>query len=230
MYSMVSSKVNDFTKASFEEWLSKLLKKTQCGTVLSAYYANILFELLKNSTSYPNIKPPHHYFKVDNYTIAGGRRVKMIFACAGNATMPLPKSKLINAIWPPKSKKKPNQAQTHLAQFKGAARYIITQQISEYRDSIELPIKCPLSLKNLRTWKEIHVDHKYPFINLLEEWLEFYDLNPQEIKLVGPPSAKTFADESLSRSWYDWHKEKAVLQAVHSKANLKKGRKLDYNG
>lgn len=211
-------------KGVVEKNLSEIIKKYGIREKLDNSDANYIFSLLEKSNSLCYIIPSHYYLFVDNYKVKNFRRVKMIFATDGRRKMPLSKSKLIRELFPAKSKLSPEEK--HIGDVKRAARNIIEIQIKMYRDCIELPIDCPLSQKKLTNWKLIHVDHREPFINLFNDWLEKNDINPREIKLSGPQNKKTFKDVTLRKSWYDYHLETANLQCVYSKANLKKSNKI----
>lgn len=214
-----------YNKKQVDNFLKQLCSDYCEGQYLNSLDSGILLEILALSKKFSNISEhgTHYTFKVENYRIANGRKVKMIWACRGKHCMPIPKSQLLSNIWPPK--KKQSKEQIHIAQVKQAARGAIGFQISRFRESIELPITCPLTLKKLTNWSSIHIDHIEPFSKLLEEWLDFHDLNPYDIALEGPKTAKTFKDKSLLKSWSDFHQTHARLQAVHSKANLRKGAK-----
>lgn len=216
----------EFTKSQVNKFISDVTKdKYEIGDYLDSTDTSITLEILALSSKFSNITANKDYykFKVDNYRIASGRKVRMLWACHGKHCMPIPKSQLMSSIWPPK--KKQTKEQIHLAQFKQAARQIIGRQIKKFREGIELPISCPISKKKLSNWSSIHIDHIEPFSKLLEEWLDLNNLNPYEIALVGPATNKNFKDESLIRSWYEFHEKRAQLQAVYSKANLSKGAK-----
>lgn len=211
-------------KGVVEKNLSKIIKKYGIREKLDNSDANYIFSLLEKSNSLCYIIPSHYYLYTDLCKIKDFRKVKMIFATDGNRKIPISKSRLLADLFPPKFKQSPEDI--HLAAVKRAARNIIEIQIKMFRDCIELPIDCPLSQKKLTNWKLIHVDHREPFIDLFNDWLEKNDINPQEIKLSGPQNKKTFKDENLRKSWYEYHLETANLQCVYSKANLKKSNKI----
>ena len=218
----------EISKKQAEEFISALTKKYRVGRSIKDLDLDLLKLILSLSPKYKNIyeRIDEYCFKVDNYSITNGRKVKMIFACLANnqkVCMPISKSQLINSIWPPKKK---NTESLHLAAVKSAARLIINPQIQKFRESVELPTRCALTQKKLTNWTDIHIDHIEPFSILFSQWLDLNNLNPYEIALRGPKNSKTFADEGLIKSWYDFHQTNASLQAVHKTANLKKGARL----
>jgi len=211
-------------KGVVEKKISGIIKKYNIREKLDPMDSNYIFSLLEKSISLCYIIPSHYYLYIDNYSVKNFRKVKMIFASDGRRKLPLSKSKLIGELFPAKSRLSPEEK--HLGDVKRAARNIIEIQIKMYRDTIQLPVTCPLSQKKLTNWRLIHIDHSLPFINLFNDWLEKNDINPQEIKLSGPQNQKTFKDVNLRKSWYDYHMEIANLQCVYSKANLKKSNKI----
>jgi hypothetical protein len=153
--------------------------------------------------------------KMGVYETAAGRKVKMLYS----DDKPIPKERLIQSIFPKEKKKnKPNVL--------SAARNLIASQITEFRKTVQLPTQCYLSGRTLENWKEIHVDHVYPFINLFSEWCECAGVSIENIITCGPPTKKTFKDEALSKSWVDYHREHAKLECTYKKANLKKGKSI----
>lgn len=138
----------------------------------------------------------------------------------------LGKGKIVSELFPsaavPEYKRNKKDALT-------AMRQIISPQISEFRKSVNRqikrkPIKCPIS-GDFISAGEWHVDHVYPFTNLVEEWcreegvdLERIDVSCRGVKCI-------FKDATLAESWWDYHMTHARLQALSAKENLKKGKK-----
>lgn len=211
-------------KYEIESRISEIIKKYGIREKLDNCDTNYIFSLLEKTNSFCYIIPSHYYLYIDNYSVKNFRKVKMIFANDGRRKIPLSKGKIIGELFPSKSKLSPEEK--HIGNVKKAARNIIEIQIRMYRETIELPVQCPLSFKKLTNWRLIHVDHREPFISLFNNWLEINDINPGEIKLSGPVNKKTFKDENLRKSWYNYHLENANLQCVYSKANLKKSDKI----
>lgn len=103
-----------------------------------------------------------------------------------------------------------------------AMRACIKPQIDNYKAQIIYPVTCPLSGKILRdgNGKRAHVDHKWPFSRLVQQWLDLENLTFEEIELN---RAGEFKDRSLQVKWYNYHNAEAVLQLVDKEHNLKKG-------
>ena len=201
--------------------ISHIVKKYNINSKILGEDSIKIFELLELCPKLNYIKSEYYYLYVSNYKIPG-RNIKMIFATDGRKKIPLSKSKIINELFPPKI----NKVSYHINNVKKAARNIIKNQISNFREGISLPLICPLSHKKLTNWKLIHVDHKIPFSILFSNWLDENRLSPLDIKLKGGVNNKTFADINLTNNWYLYHQEKSILQCVHYKANLEKSNKL----
>ncbi len=100
-----------------------------------------------------------------------------------------------------------------------AFRCEVSKQISDFRSSHQL-----ISNKN------IHVDHIVPFQKLLQDFLEKYNLQWQEIKLEKVPKNTMqfklyryqIQDRKLAQAWHDFHKKNAELQILSAKENLQK--------
>lgn len=109
-----------------------------------------------------------------------------------------------------------------------AMRQIISPQINEFRKSINRQlnrgkiIKCPSS-KDYLSAGEWHVDHVYPFANLVEEWCREERIDLERIDVYCRGTKCYFKDTSLAESWFDYHAINARLQALSAAENLKKG-------
>lgn len=210
-------------KKQVGERFSAILKSYGVKSKLSAEDSQYIFELLGLCCKLNYIKYPEYYLYVSNYKLPTGRYVKMIYACNGSRKIPISKSKIMDELFPVKSKL--TDVDKHINMVKQAARNIIEPQIREFRSSINLPVICPLSYKTLSNWSLVHIDHQVPFSKLFENWLEINNLFPGDISLSGPKNNKTFKSESLRDSWYLYHLNNAVLQCVDSKFNLYKSNK-----
>ena len=110
-----------------------------------------------------------------------------------------------------------------------AMRQIIDPQITTFRKSVnrqlkKKPMRCPISNDFLEA-SMFHIDHQYPFKNLVEEWCreEHVDLERVDVHCRGTKCY--FRDTDLAERWFDYHMMHAQLQVLSAKANLKKGAK-----
>jgi hypothetical protein len=81
---------------------------------------------------------------------------------------------------------------------------------------------CPLSGKLVKDGTGMHVDHfgGFPFIKIVELWLNLYNFNYEDIALDRKGDLK---DPDVFKNWYEFHRDKAILKAVCKTANMKKG-------
>ena len=83
-------------------------------------------------------------------------------------------------------------------------------------------MRCPISHDFLDATK-FHIDHKYPFKNLVEEWAREERVDLENIDVYCRGTKCYFKDTNLAESWFDYHQINAQLQALSAKENLKKG-------
>lgn len=110
-----------------------------------------------------------------------------------------------------------------------AMRQIIEPQIKTFRTSINRQlkrkqIKCSMSGEFINSG-EWHVDHRYPFKNLVEEWCREEKVDLENIDVYCRGTKCYFRSTELAESWWDYHLTRAELQALSATANLKKGAK-----
>jgi hypothetical protein len=101
--------------------------------------------------------------------------------------------------------------------FNAACRTTIEPQINEFRSQFS-------PQENNGT----HVDHKDPSFNVLvTTFIVENDINVKKVKINGFGDGewrKEFDSKSLAKKFYDFHKERAILQLIPAKENLSKPR------
>jgi hypothetical protein len=109
-----------------------------------------------------------------------------------------------------------------------ALRTAIKGQVDHCRSSTRFPTVCPLTGQTLTHESKIHVDHfgEWPFIRIVESWLNLYGLDYESIALNRAGDLK---DADVYSAWYRFHQDKSDLRVVDKVANLKKGAK-GYSG
>jgi hypothetical protein len=159
------------------------------------------------------------------FDMAGGRRVKMISLEGGGTKQPVPKAKLVEALYP--TKKIATTAtleEKHFNAVKAAMRRGVEQQLKDYKATTSYPIECLVTGRLLRKGVRVDVDHHgKPFAQLADEWVNHNMLTYADIVLCGPPTGKRIKDDALWQSWKEWHLEHARLAVVCAKANRSKG-------
>ena len=114
---------------------------------------------------------------------------------------------------------------TNKQNFQSATRYCIEPQIHSFRDKNDIfkcwNCKCDLTFK-------YHVDQYIRFIELVDNLIKEYDVKIP-LKYNKEPIAKRIIfkkeDEKLSKLFYDYHKEKAILKPSCIQCNLKRSKK-----
>lgn len=110
-----------------------------------------------------------------------------------------------------------------------AMRQIIDPQIKTFRLSVNRQLKkrsmrCSVSGEFINSG-EFHIDHRYPFKNLVEEWCREEHLDLERIDVYCRGTKCYFRNTDLAERWFDYHMMHAQLQVLSAKANLQKGSK-----
>lgn len=113
-----------------------------------------------------------------------------------------------------------------------ALRQIIEPQIKAYRTSVLRQLRGPMGHK-IRCAQsgeainsgEFHIDHKYPFKNLVEEWCRDMKVDLERLEVSCKGTKCKLRDTRLAESWFDYHMMNANLQVLIASENLKKGAK-----
>jgi hypothetical protein len=160
-----------------------------------------------------------------NLDIAGGRKVKMVSLERGSTKQPVPKQKLLDALYPPKKiATTATPEEKHYNAVKAAMRGGITYQLRAYRDSCSLPCVCYLSGKQIRPGHKTDIDHiGMTFSEICDEFIREKGLKYSLVTLKGPPTAKVFANSELWEQWVVFHLEKARYSLTLASANRSKG-------
>ena len=106
-----------------------------------------------------------------------------------------------------------------------ALREAIAEQIIEYKKEYfkkfkkkNKTAKCQISGKEI-TWYNSHVDHVIPFKNLVENFLNHYNLTLDTIEIEDNPTENKpprLKDENIKKLWQEFHKKHAILRVVAS--------------
>jgi hypothetical protein len=160
-----------------------------------------------------------------NLDIAGGRKVKMISLERGNTKQPVPKQKLLDALYPPKkTATTATPEEKHYNAVKMAMRGGIAYQLKAFRDSCSLPCVCYLSGKQIRPGHKTDIDHiGMTFSEICDAFISEKGLKYSLVTLKGPPTAKVFADSTLWQEWVAYHMAKARYSLTLASANRSKG-------
>lgn len=113
-----------------------------------------------------------------------------------------------------------------LSDFRFAARYEIRQDIQDFRDLCfgnKKYLECELLKVNFSK-VTCHVDHKTPktFVFLVDKFIKKENININEVEYSQKYKGVGFKDESLVKSWVEFHRLEADLRCIHKTANLSK--------
>lgn len=225
--------------------LRQILKRYEIGAQLSKSDSIVVAEFVLASPAFSDTVKS----KVESgwYMIkpVGHRRVRMLHLCYAKGedvgAIPLPLGKLEQKLKARASRAKSSSERNKVL---AACRAIIQPQIGLFRDEfwaehfakVQLAVergdeapkypRCPLSGKSLWSNKA-HVDHVYPFVRMVEDWLAESELKPEQIQCVNSRKLKRMTmGPTLDQSWYDYHAAKAELRLVEARANMSKGAKV----
>lgn len=157
--------------------------------------------------------------------IAGGRKIKMVSLERGDTKQPVPKQKLLDALYPPKKiATSASPEEKHYLAVKAAMRRGVDAQIKAFRSSIDLPQICYITGLTLRPGTRTDIDHVgTPFSKIADDFIGGKGLKYSDIVLKGPPTKKEFKENSLWAEWQDYHRTHARYSLVCASANRSKG-------
>jgi len=112
---------------------------------------------------------------------------------------------------------------THEQNVRNAMRTEIRDQIWDFRkEHLKPEARCSVTDEPL-TSNNVHVDHKYPFEDLLRDFLAAWGLSADQITIRPTFDKETdtlLADRALAAAWQKYHGERAELRLVTRYANL----------
>ena len=157
--------------------------------------------------------------------IAAGRKVKMVSLERGATKQPVPKAKLVDALYPVKKMATTaTPEEKHFNAVKGAMRLAVAHQLQAFRTAVKLPTVCSITGKHIRKGVKADVDHcGMSFSELADRFVASKGLVYADIALQGPPTGKTFRDKQLWGEWVVFHLEHARFSLVCASANRSKG-------
>lgn len=214
---------------------SDIVKGTKLKTAISIEDREFIESILVRTKRYKSIteKSKEVSYIPRMIKIASGRHVRML--CAEykspegkSQQICISKTKAIEEAFPKKTREGSSSSldkTKKISNVRASMRLSIQSQISKFRKSVSWPTVCVETGAILYQHDKTHVDHAgtSPFVKLVEDWLEANDLYYSSIDLVGPPTAKRFKDESLTKSWQKFHKENAQLEMISASYNMAKG-------
>lgn len=216
----------DLTRKDYSEKLSRIIGNHPVNSRIIGEPRDFILRSCRLHQTWNKLaSDPETQVYLRNIEIAVGRKVKLISLECKGSKQPVSKSKLVDALYPPKKiKTSASVEETHYNMVKVAMRNGIKSQLSEFRSSVKLPTFCFLSGRELRRGSKADVDHTgMSFSEIADSFLSENGLVYTDISLEGPPTAKRFRDKELWEEWQAYHLAKANLSLVCASANRSKG-------
>lgn len=216
----------NLNKTEFNEKLSRIIRNFRANSKLIGEPRDFILRCCRLSEQWEKLaSDPATVVYLRNLDVAGGRKVKMISLERGTTRQPVPKKKLIDALYPPKKvATAASPEEKHYNAVKMAMRRGIVDQLKEYRNGVQLPIVCSLTGKKIRKGMKTDVDHVgLSFSEIADRFVSVKNVRYTDILLKGPPTAKVFVDSQLWEEWVTFHLEHARYALVCSSANRSKG-------
>ena len=214
------------SKTEFSQKLGKIVQNFRANSRVIGEPREFILRACKLTEQWGKMaSDPEVVVYLRNLDIAGGRKVKMISLERGGTKQPVPKQKLLDALYPPKKiATSATPEEKHYNAVKAAMRGGITYQLRAYRDSCTLPCVCYLSGKQIRPGMKTDIDHiGMTFSEICDEFVREKCLKYSLVTLKGPPTAKVFADSELWAQWVAFHLQKARYSLTLASANRSKG-------
>ena len=213
-------------KTEFNEKLSRVIKNFRANSKLVGEPKDFVLRCCKLTEKWGKLaNDPEVSVYLRNIDTAGGRKVKMLSLERTVTRQPVPKQKLLDALYPPrKIATSATPEENHYNNVKSAMRGGIALQLKSFRDSINLPVICSITDKKIRPGVATDVDHVgMTFSEICDNFVREKGLNYSLITLKGPPTAKVFLDRDLWEQWIAYHLQKARYSLVCASANRSKG-------
>lgn len=214
------------SKKEFTELIRKIIKNHRVNSRLIGTPRELILKASKITDKWGKIaNRPDTLVYLRTIDIARGIKVKMISLEEGKTKQPVPLNQFISALYPPKPLPSPaTPEERHYGAVKTSMRFAVDHQLKEFRDSVELPLQCPLTGAHIRKGVKTDVDHfGLSFSEIADRFLEVSGLKYSDILLEGPPTARKFKDKELWAVWQEYHKLQASFALVCASANRSKG-------
>jgi len=214
------------TKGEFSKKLSRIVDAHRAGAKLIGEPRNFIITAARLADRFSTVaNEPDVELRVKLWP-CGPRKVKMaVMKRKDGKEYPIPKNQLVDALYPPKQTvRTPNLERKHVTAVRAAMRQLVDHQLRAYRKTLEYPIECYVTGKQLRPGMRVDIDHLgKPFVQLADEWIEGLGMTYCDFVLVGPPNLKRFKEAKYNDAWSLYHKDHARLIPACAAANRSKG-------
>ena len=216
----------DLNKTQFTEKLGRIIQNFRASSKLVGEPKEFVLRCCKLTEQWQKLaNDPEVVVYLRNVDTAGGRKVKMISLERGTTRQPVPKAKLVDALYPTKKiATTATPEEKHYNAVKAAMRGGIFYQLKSYRDSCGPTAICSISGKKIVPGMRTDIDHiGMTFSEIADAFIREKCLNYSLITLKGPPTAKVFADRNLWEQWVAFHLQHARYSLTLASANRSKG-------
>jgi rhodanese-related sulfurtransferase len=213
-------------KTEFGQKFGRIIQNFRAGSKLIGEPREFVLRACKLTEQWGKLAAdPEVVVYLRNLDIAGGRKVKMVSLERGGTKQPVPKAKLLDALYPPKKiATTATPEEKHYNAVKAAMRQGIASQLKAFRDWVDGQVVCAITGKKIRPGMRTDVDHVgMTFSEIADSFVREKCLKYSAIVLCGPPTAKRFRDSELWEEWQEYHKQKARYSLVCASANRSKG-------
>jgi len=216
----------DLNKTQFTEKLGRIIQNFRASSKLVGEPKDFVLRCCKLTDQWQKLaNDPEVVVYLRNVDTAGGRKVKMISLERGTTKQPVPKQKLVDALYPTKKiATTATPEEKHFNAVKGAMRNAIQYQLKAFRDSVNLPCVCSITGKQIRKGQKTDIDHcGTPFSEIADRFVSLKGIVYSDVSLMGPPTGKSFKDRQLWDEWIHFHMANARYSLVCASANRSKG-------
>lgn len=222
----------DYTKTKFEKKWTEIVQNTECNYFVRSPDYEFIAEVIGKIEKWSALsKRVGIKYKIRNKKFQG-RAVRGIVMITPNSKREvwLGKGKIVDELFP-RAKPVPEYKQNKKEALV-AMRQIIEPQIVSYRKSVlrqlQGPlghkIKCAMSGQAINAG-EFHIDHKYPFKNIVEEFCRDYKIDLENVDVYCRGTKCYLRDTQIAEAFFDYHMMNSTLQVLSAVENLKKGSK-----
>jgi len=216
----------DLNKTQFNEKLGRIIKNFRVNSKLIGEPKEFILRCCRLTEQWSKLSNESEVeIYLRNIDIAGGRKVKVLSLERGITRQPIPKAKLVNALYPVKKiATTATPEEKHYNAVKVSMRGGIYYQLKAFRDSCSLPTVCHISGRNIRVSDKTDIDHiGMTFSEIADTFIREKCLNYSLVTLKGPPTAKVFSDQELWQQWIAYHLQHARFSLTLASANRSKG-------
>ncbi|MBD8666340.1 DCL family protein [Pseudomonas lurida] len=85
-----------------------------------------------------------------------------------------------------------------------ALRFVVRPQMQAFRDALGLPVKCSETGKNIIHRKDLHIDHKATFCNLLERFCQDQKVDLLTLETIGNGETLELLDKEIASAFKEF--------------------------